>query len=88
MKKKNLTPEDNTRLEMFKHLIGILSEPLIFYPADKPEPLFLRELGPLPKHEEEMLWGAWYHQVTIGEVLIDSLVGDMTKLAASEAEQT
>jgi hypothetical protein len=73
---------------MFKRLIGILSEPLIFYPADKPEPLFLHELGPLPKHEEEMLWGAWYHRITTGKVPIDSLVGDMAKLAVSEAEQT
>jgi hypothetical protein len=81
MRKKNRSLEDNARLEMFKHLIGTQSEPMLFYPVDKPEPLFLRERGTLTEHEEEMLWETSYACFESGEMSADSLVGGIASLA-------
>jgi hypothetical protein len=87
MMKKCRSSEDNMRLETFKSLIGMWCEPSIFYSNyEQPEPLFVQQMGPLPKEVEDMLWTAFDERFRSGEISVDSLVGDMSKLALNQVK--
>jgi hypothetical protein len=88
MRKRYRSPEENDQLEAFKRLIGMQCEPAIFYTVDQPEPLPLRHNRPLIKEVEEMLWETCYMRFQSGEISVESLVGDITKLTISKVEQT
>jgi hypothetical protein len=70
-------------LDAFKKIIGVVDDPIAFYPYQFPEPCHLRNLGPLSKDIKEMLLEMFCEHLEAGEPLMDDytlLEQDMAKL--------